>query len=203
MKKAYFCIDGFSFKRINDFYKFEHKRHSRLNIAAMETYLRYEIERRFEWKSDFESLTVEKHFYYSSKTSKISQKDPDFEKSLMNAGYAIHYASRNIFAEWIMARELRKFDIFVLLSTQGEYVDIFRHAKLCNIPSMLIGWESCCRNSAGENSKWKTHKGLVENASYYSPLEKMLNRSNSKAQSLPEIMFETFFPKYPSKIQCG
>jgi hypothetical protein len=200
MRRAYFCIDGFSFKRINDFYKYEHKRHSRLNVAAMETYLRYEIERRFEWKSDFGNLMVEKHFYHPDRNQ---QRDSEFEKNLIISGYNIHYANENIFAEWVIARELRKFDIFILLSTQKKYADIFRQTKICRIPSMLIGWESRCKNSAGRDSKWKTDQHLIENASCYCPLDRILNQSNSKKMPLVEIMFETFFPRYLSAPRCG
>jgi hypothetical protein len=160
----------------------------------METYLRYEIERRFGWKSDFEHLTVEKHFYQPKENL---QRDSDFERNLVGSGYAIHCSSGNIFAEWTVARTLRRFDIFVLLSTQGQHANIFRQTKICRIPSMLIGWESRCKNSAGINSLWKTDKRLIENASNYCPLEKILNQSNSKKQPLVEIMFEQFFPKYP------
>jgi hypothetical protein len=200
MKKAYFCIDGFSFKRINDFYKYEHKRHSRLSIAAMETYLRYEIERRLGWKSDFENLMIEKHFYHQRENP---QKDSDFERSLLDSGYTIHYLSENIFAEWIIARELRKFDMFVLLSTQRQYANIFRQTKICRINSMLIGWESHCKNSAGGSSHWKTDRRLIENAGNYCPLDRILNKSNSKKLPLVEIMFEQFSPKYPSMLQYG
>jgi hypothetical protein len=200
MKKAYFCIDGFSFKRINDFYKYEHKRRSRINIAAVETYLRYEIERRLEWKSDYEHLAIEKHFYQPREKL---QRDSDFERNLISSGYTIHCASENIFAEWIIARALRTFDIFVLLSTQGQYANIFRQTKMCRIPSMLIGWESHCKNSAGGDSQWKTDKRLIENASSYCPLERILNQPVRKKLPLVEIMFEKFFPRYPSAPQCG
>jgi len=229
VKKAYFCIDGFSFKRINDFYRYEHKRRSRLSIAAMETYLRYEIERRFEWKSDFEHLTIEKHFYHPSENperffykSDVKEAILKFERNLTDQGYAVHYAQAanilnpkpndGIFADWVIARELGKFDIFILLSTQGQYVNILRQTKLCEIKSMLIGWDSTCRNSSGETSRWKTDKILVGYASAYCPLERMLNLPNGK-HPLVEIMFEKFFspgfrqpesfPKYPLGQLCG
>ncbi len=209
MKKAYFCIDGFSFKRINDFYKYEHKRRSRLNVAAMETYLRYEIERRFEWKSDIEHLEIEKHFYHPSENPaktffgrEVEEAVRKFERHLVDCGYGVHYAkwanalnpkpNENIFSDWVIANELRKYDIFVLLSTQGQYANILRQTALCKIPSILIGWNSLCRNSAGENSQWKTDKILIGYANAYCPLEKTLNQPNNK-HMFADIMFERFF----------
>jgi len=229
MKKAYFCIDGFSFKRINDFYKYEHKRRSRLNIAAMETYLRYEIERRFEWKSDLENLEIEKHFYHPNENplrdfygGEVKELIRKFEKSLVEFGYAVHYAkcgnvlspkpNENIFSDWMIASELRKYDIFALLSTQGQYASILRQTRLCEIPSILIGWDSVCRNSAGESSLWKTDKTLIGYANAFCPLDKTLNQSGSK-HPFVDIMFEKFFssgfrpfassPRYPLSQQCG
>jgi len=229
MKKAFFCIDGFSFKRINDFYRYEHKRRSRLNVAAMETYLRYEIERRFEWKSDIEHLEIEKHFYHPSENPTktfygraVGEVMLKFEGYLVDCGYVVHYAKRannlkprpneNIFSDWIIANELRKYDIFVLLSTQGQYVNVLRQTTRCKIPSILIGWDSVCRNSAGESSQWKTDKVLIGYASAYCPLDRTLNQCSNE-HPFADIMFEKFFnygsgpfassPKYLLSRQYG
>ncbi|MCL2100652.1 MAG: hypothetical protein FWH22_02925 [Fibromonadales bacterium] len=207
MKKAYFCIDGFSFKRINDFYRYEHRRRSRLNIASMETYLRYEIQSRFEWESDSGNLEIEKHYYYPSESplkgfyrSDVKNAILNFEKNLMELGYIVHYArqgdinpkpNENLFSDWVVANELRKYDVFVLLSTQGQHAGILRQARLCNVPSILIGWESACRNSFGERSRWKTDKTLVGYANAYCALEKTLNRPRRK-NPFTDIMFENF-----------
>ncbi|MDR2999886.1 MAG: hypothetical protein LBU89_01365 [Fibromonadaceae bacterium] len=207
MKRVYFCIDGFSFKRINDFYRYEHKRRSRLNVAAIETYLRYEIQRRFEWKSDSGSLEVEKHFYHPSDNPlrgsfrrDVREAILGFEKNLVKFGYIVHYArqgsilnprpNESLFSDWMIAYELQKYDVFVLLSTQGQHAGILRQAKLCNVPSMLIGWESICKNSSGEQSRWKTDKTLVGYANAYCPLEKMLNHNNK--HPFANFMFERF-----------
>jgi len=214
MKKAYFCIDGFSFKRINDFYKYEHKRHSRLSIAAMETYLRFEITRRLDWNCSPENLDIEKHFYHPSESPQRSFYKNDvkdvmlkFEGKLIDSGYIVHYAQRanalkpkpnkNIFTDWIIARTLKKYDIFILLTTQGQYASIFKQCKMKNI---LIGWESPCKNSIGEDSHWKTDRDLIKHANIYCPLEKMLNRSECP---FADAMFERFYPNYPSSLRYG
>jgi len=215
VKKAYFCIDGFSFKRISDFYKYEHDRRSRLNVGAMEAYLRYEIERRLEWESDFEHLKIEKHYYHpgeSPQRSRIKDALLNFEKSLTDFGYAVHYSQTanigrskpngGMFADWVIANELRKYDIFVLFSTQGQYANILWQTKQCKIPSMLIGWESSCRNSTGEISYWKTDKSLIKYASIYCPLERMLNLPSRK-HPLADAMFVASCPRYPLNQLCG
>ncbi|MDR2584261.1 MAG: hypothetical protein LBC75_12340 [Fibromonadaceae bacterium] len=205
MKKAYFCIDGFSFKRISDFYRYEHRVHSRLNIAAIETYLRFEITRRLDWNCSTEALDIEKHFYHPGESPQIA-----FEKKLIECGYNVHYSGRanildpkpnnNIFTDWIIARALRKYDIFILLTTQGQYANIFKQAKRCNIQSLLIGWDSPCKNSTGRDSRWKTDKKLIGYASIYCPMEKMLNQSESV---FADVMFEKFCPSYPSNLLYG
>jgi hypothetical protein len=196
-------------------------------VAAIEAYLRYEIKRRFEWESDFEHLTIEKHFYHPNESpqrffakSDVRTAILKFERNLIDSGYAVHYAqtvnmakpkpNEGMLADWIIANELRKFDIFILLSTQGQYANILRQTKQCKIPSMLIGWDSFCRNSTGENSHWKTDRILIKYANVYCPLEKMLNLPNEK-HPLVDIMFEKFFsfrkpvayPRYPLNQLCG
>ena len=209
MKKAYFCIDGFSFKRISDFYKYEHKKRSRLNVAAMETYLRYEIARQLKWSCDSEKLDIEKHFYYPGENplkafykNDVKEAILKFERNLAESGYIIHYAqkintlkprpNKNIFTDWIIARELKNYDIFTLLTTQGQYANIFRQIKRSNVKSILIGWDSNCKNSSGKNSLWKTDKTLMGYASIYCPLEKILNQT-SGSHSFSDIMFEKFY----------
>jgi hypothetical protein len=198
MKKVYFCIDGFSFKRISDFYRYEHKRHSRLNVAAIETYLRYEIERRLEWEGSFEHLIIEKHFYHSGKKS---DNTLNFEKNLINAGYIVHYADLNIFANRL-AHEAKKFSLFVLLSTQRQCAKILRKVRRNNISSILIGWDAFCTNSTGHCSQWKTDKVLIRSANIYCPLEKMLNQPSDQ-NPLVEIMFEKFYSTCLLNLQYG
>jgi len=219
MKKAYFCIDGFSFKRISDFYRYEHNRRSRLSVGAIEAYLRYEIERRLEWESDFEHLKIEKHYYHPGESpqrtfykSHIKDALLKFEKNLADFGYEMHYSqmaytgkpkpNEGMFADWVIANELRKYDIFVLFSTQGQYANILWQTKQCKIPSMLIGWNSSCRNSTGENSQWKTDKSLIKYASIYCPLERLLNLPSRK-HPLVDSMFVASCPKYPLTQLCG
>jgi hypothetical protein len=193
----------------------------------MEAYLRYEIERRLEWKSDFEHLKIEKHFYHPGENpqrafckSDVKEAALKFEQNLIGSGYAVHYAqtanmakprpNEGMFADWAIANELRKFDVFVLFSTQGQYANILRQAKQCKIHSMLIGWNSSCRNSAGENSHWKTDKALIKYANVYCPLERMLNLPDKK-HPLADIMFEKSSslqqpgacPRYPLNQLCG
>jgi len=207
MKKAYFCIDGFSFKRINDFYRYEHKRHSRLNIASMETFLRYEMTRRLDWNCSPDNLDIEKHYYHPSDANNSMLK---FEEKLTDCGYNIHYSQRanalkprpnpNIFPDWLIAMELRKYDIFILLTTQGQFSGAFRITKRYEIKTMLIGWDSPCMNSTGWDTRWKTDKDLIGYANIYCPLEKMLNRSDCP---FADAMFEKFYPNYPSSLLYG
>jgi len=222
MKKAYFCIDGFTFKRISDFYKYEHKRRSRLSVAAMETFLRYEIKRRFGWESGIEHLDVEKHFYHPNENPEraryrleVEEAILKFKRALTDFGYNIHYAkyghgnminpkpNENIYSDWLIASQIRKYDVFALLSTQGQYSCLMRQNKLCEIPTILIGWDGACINSTGQPSLWKTDKTLIECANAYCPLERVLNMPNSK-HPFVDIMFERLsFPRYPLNRRYG
>jgi hypothetical protein len=193
----------------------------------MEAYLRYEIERRLEWESDFEHLKIEKHFYHPSENpqrafykSDVKEAILKFEKSLTSSGYAVHYAqmanmakpkpNECMFTDWVVANELRRFDVFALFSTQGQYANILQQTKQCKITSILIGWNSSCRNSTSEYSRWKTDKALIKYANVYCPLERMLNLPKDK-HPLADVMFENILnlqrpgacPRYPLNQLCG
>ena len=228
MKKAFFCIDGFSFKRINDYYRYEHQRRSRLNVAALESYLRYEIANCLNIPSDSQSLSFEKHFYHPSRSPHSFDYKGDFcknmlkfEENLKKANYKIHYSQKTaaigfrpnetLFADSMLAMQLKKFDIFILLSTQGQHAKILQQINASQVPSILLGWNAVCKNSSGMDSKWKTDKLLRKNASVYCQLEKTLNLPKGK-NPLADNMFENFFshycqpefsPRYPSGQRCG
>ena len=220
MKKAYFCIDGFTFKRISDFYKYEHRRRSRLNIAAMETFLRYEIERRFEWKRGIDHLEVEKHFYHPNESPQRIHYRVDvenailkFERALMDSGYGIHYAqygkdftprpNESIYSDWLIAKQLRKYDAFAILTTQGQYTHLLRQNLMCEVPTILIGWEAACVNSSGEPSWWKTDKALINYASTFCPLDRILNKPDT-GHPFADLMFERVsLPRYPLNRRYG
>jgi hypothetical protein len=96
--------------------------------------------------------------------------------------------NKDILTDWLVASALRRYDVFVLLTTQGQYANIFKQTK----PSVLIGWDSVCKNSAGMDSNWKTDKISIGHASVYCPLEKVLNNKHP----LANIMFEKFYSKF-------
>jgi len=205
MIKAYFCIDGFSFKRINDFYKYEHRRHSRLNLSAFESYLRYEMKRRMGISSDVSNLVFEKHFYHPNQDprqcpykSDIGDAILKFESNVVNSNYVMHYAqnsstlnpkpNENLFMDSVVAAKQNRVDIFILLSTQGQYACILKQMKNCGIPSVLVCWNSICKNSYGNSSFWRTDSALRNSANVCCPLEKILNLPNGK-HPIVESMF--------------
>jgi hypothetical protein len=228
MKKAFFCIDGFSFKRMNDYYRYEHQRRSRLNVAALEGYLRYEIASRLNLPSDSKNLVFEKRYYHPSRSPHLFSYKGDickailkFESNLEKANYAVHYSEKAaalgsrpnemLFADSMLAMQLKQFDIFVLLSTQGQHANILQRIKACQIPSVLVGWNAICKNSSGEDSQWKTDKMLRKYASIYCKLEETLNMPKGKLP-FADTMFEKFFshycppefsPRYLLNQRCG
>jgi hypothetical protein len=181
-------------------------------VAALESYLRYEIERSLNFPCDSKNLAFEKHFYHPSRSPHMYPYKGDackailkFENNLKKANYTIHYSQKAVaigvmpnealFADSMLAMQLNKFDIFILLSTQGQHANILQRIKACQIPSVLLGWNAVCKNSSGTDSKWKTDKVLCKHASIYCQLEKTLNLPKGELP-LADTMFEKFFSYY-------
>jgi hypothetical protein len=181
-------------------------------MAALENYLRYEIANNLNLPSDSKSLAFEKHYYHPSRSPRSHSYKGDvckailkFENNLEKANYTIHYSEKvaasgvrpneTLFADSMLAMQLKKFDIFVLLSTQGQHANVLQQMKANQIPSVLVGWNAICKNSSGTDSQWKTDKLLCKYASAYSQLEKTLDLPIGE-HPFADTMFEKFFSHY-------
>ena len=195
MKKSplrlFFFVDGYTLKKVNEFYRFHHPYHSRIDFRSLKNWARHEALRVFAPGSTY--AVMDCHYYHP-------YKDPHmyggtwgfscFERELRFAGYQIHYCDQvgpegvrpnmALLEDALLFASYRKMDAVVLLSTQGQYAPLPDRLRMMGLPMLLLGWQF---SYSKENRlvRWKTDPYLQELATFYVAMDRVAERGISAA----------------------
>jgi hypothetical protein len=182
MERTLFYIDGFSFRRINDFYRNESEIQQRLNLDALLPWVRHEV-KSLGFAGD---SSVECRFYSPACDPRLhfwegQQATIRFEDRLCRAGFEVHYKEQsegplrpNLQQERDALEELfygERIGLFVLFSTQKDYARLLRALSEQEVPQMLVGWEAQCHSKAGKPIYWRPDPELRKATRHYSHFE--------------------------------
>jgi hypothetical protein len=202
MQRVLFFVDGFTFRRINDFHRDEACRPSRINVAGLDAWLRDEIARRPGLCDG--PFVVEKRFYHPAADPRMGFfgtqgriRSLNFEQKLSDAGFQVLYTpfkqveslkpnfrlASDALAE---ARSPRRPPaLFVLLSTQRHFAQLLLDMGALGVPCLLIGWQANCRCRDGRPILWKTDEGLRACAPHYTHFEHVLQKDSRLLIRIP------------------
>jgi len=181
-----FYIDGFTLKKVNDFYRKHHPFHSAINFIGLRNWARQQAIRLFDPPKKY--ATMECHYYHPYKdprtNSEAKQGMVNFERELHYAGFQIHYLQNadcmgnrpnmDMISDATLFSSYRKVDAVILLTTQGQYSPLPGKLNDMGIPTLLLGWNFCYEK---ENRwvHWKTDSLLKNNSAYYIAMEQVAN----------------------------
>ena len=199
-----FFLDGYTLKKVNDYYRNVHRFHSTLDFRSLRSWVEMQAIRYFEGEH-YRELEMESHYYHPYKQPRIYTQEHDgifrLEETLKAAGYTVHFNKRPIhdgigpnialMEDAMLFAMYRKMDAVILLSTQGEYAPLPDKLRLMGIPTLLLGWNFIYPKS-GRNVHWKTDTYLQRTCAHYVAMEKIVDRSNNEKASrgfffMPEI----------------
>lgn len=179
-----FFLDGYTLKKVNEYYLKYHRYHARLDFKALKGWVRdYSV--RLLGKEAC-PVEVEAHYYHpyvrSTDVAEMSLGDgmDRFEKQLTLAGFEFHYnrpedvdkmgPNMQLVEDAYLYAFYHKIDVLVLLSTQGQYSTLPERLKREGVPMLLLGWNFMYEK---DNMKvcWKTDPGLRELSGYYVAME--------------------------------
>lgn len=178
-----FFIDGFTLKKVNEYYRFFHPFRSRLDFKGLKNWVKSEALNVFR---PSRPVSWETHYYHPYlNPSKRSWHTPGilrFEQQLLDAGMQIHYSEKVLDAnrpnmalqdDAVIFSCYSKINAIVLLSTQGQFSSLPERVGAYNVPVLLLGWNfSYCRN---ENwVRWKTDSRLRFKSSYYVAMDRVI-----------------------------
>ncbi|MBO7059695.1 MAG: NYN domain-containing protein [Fibrobacter sp.] len=183
-----FFIDGFTLKRVNEYYRFYHPYKSRLNFKGLKSWVKAEAVQVFHPKG---RVSMEAHYYHPYKDPKTRGWHTTgilrFEQQIAEAGMQVHYSENHLDNQYnpnmallddaVVFSCYHKLDAIVLLSTQGQYATLPERVARFKVPVLLLGWNfSYLKNDALVT--WRTDMELKDRSSYYVAMDKVVENLN-------------------------
>lgn len=183
-----FFLDGYTLKKVNDYYRNHHRYHSALDFRGLKSWVLLQVQKYFNKANRV--VALESHYYHPLRNPHIHGYGMGgvlrLEYELLNAGYQVHYSDRveengrlgpnmGLIEDAQMFAAYCNMDAVVLLSTQGQYAPLADRLRLMGIPVLLLGW-SFKYNKEEKSVHWKTDTCLRENCAHYVAMEKVLDR---------------------------
>ena len=183
-----FYIDGFTLKKVNDYYRNHHPLHAAVDFIALRNWARQQAIRLFDPPKKY--AIMECHYYHPYKDPKRSgaqrQGMMNFERELRHAGFQIHYLQEvgdagnkpnmDMISDATRFACYREVDAVILLTTQGQFSPLPGRLKGMGIPTLLLGWNFCYEKES-RLVHWKTDSLLKSRSDYYIAMEQVANKN--------------------------
>ncbi len=181
-----FFVDGFTLKKVNEYYRFFHPYHTRLDFRGLRSWARHEALKLFSPKSSF--CTMECHYYHPYKrpgdyASACGLKG--LERELHHGGFNVHYAESvgndrftpnlGLIDDALMFAAFGRMDVAVLFSTQGQFSIFPERLRSVGVKTLVLGW-NFAYPKADRWVNWQTDSGLRESCDYYVAMEHIANK---------------------------
>jgi len=187
--RVFLFVDGFTLKKVNDYYRFHHPLRTKLDFRALKNWARREALRVFAPESRYALMDC--HYYHPDRNPRLyggSHGLSCFARELRYAGFQIHYSEQvgpdgikpnmALLEDALLFASYRKMDAVVLLSTQGQYAPLPDKLRMMGLPMLLLGW-NFQYVSENRNVKWKTDPYLQELSTYYVAMDRVVDRGES------------------------
>ena len=183
-----FYIDGFTLKKVNEYYRNYHPFRSAINFVGLRNWAREQAIRLFDPPRKY--ATMECHYYHPYKDprtlSGTKQGMINFERELHFAGFQIHYLKNpnipgnrpntDMVNDAALFASYRESNAVVLLTTQGQFSPMPEKLRSMGIPTLLLGWNFSYEKD-NRCVHWKTDSLLREKSTYYIAMEQVANRN--------------------------
>ncbi|MHB9292302.1 hypothetical protein Holit_01398 [Hollandina sp. SP2] len=187
--------DGYYFYKVSNYYKYEHKRKSRISISGLHDFIRNEIASIMAIDDLRHCQIIDAHYFRGRSSARDMgekvQSERIFEDILMRENIVTHYlplryGENNTWQEkgidvWLAleAYELaiyKRFDILVLVAGDGDYVPLVRKLNTLGTRVMLICWDYSYYNENGALAETKTSRQLLDEVFYPVLMHERINR---------------------------
>jgi cold shock CspA family protein/uncharacterized LabA/DUF88 family protein len=172
--------DGYYFYKISNYYKYEHKKNSRISIGGLHEFIRNEIAVLTD--IDIRKCQIIDAHYFKGRSSAKElgekvQSERIFDDILMRENIVSHYLPLRYAGEGSIAQEkgidvwlaleayelaiYKHFDILVLIAGDGDYVPLVRKLHTLGTQVMLLCWDFSFHNENGDLVETKTSRQLL------------------------------------------
>ena len=182
--------DGNYFLHVSNYYKYSHERKNRLSVAGLHRFIRSHAA---DLCNSAEHLChiVDAHYFRgrvnafenrnTENGSEILYYERLFDDMLHAEGITTHYlpvrtesdGSRHekgidvlLALEAFELAFYKKFDILVLIASDGDYVPLVKKLNALGVRVMLLSWDFEYTNAAGKTNVTRTSQALLEECTY-------------------------------------
>ncbi len=210
LKRIGVFYDGNYFFRVSSYYAYGHERKSRLSISGLHDFVRQQI--AMEEDSDPKLCQIVDAHYFRGRLSaaEASQRgdtlywDRVFDDILMSEGVTTHYlpvktieggAKQEKGIDVLLAVEAletafyKKFDVVVLIASDGDYVPLIRKLNTLGTRVMVLSWDFEYTDDQGRRFTTRTSQDLLEEVSYPIAMHEIINNRLRKNEPLVNNMF--------------
>ena len=181
--RVFFLVDGYTLKKVNDYYKFHHPFRTKLDFRAVKNWARQEALRVFD--PTLRYAEMECHYYHPYKdphTYCSTHGISCFERELRFAGFQIHYCEQvglegvkpnmSLMEDAITFATYSNMDVLVLLSSQRQFAPLPDRLGAFGVKTLLLGWNfSYVKDD--RHVVWKTDQALQEHSTFYVAMDRV------------------------------
>lgn len=205
--------DGSYFTHVSNYYNYVHPHRRRLHIGGLHDFVRHMVAEK-EGTTDNLVHIIDAHFFRGRFSAKDANEKPNqlyydrvFDDVLMYNGVQTHYLpvkdlmgrKREKGIDVLMALEtlelcmLKRYDVVVLIASDGDLVPLVRKIHGLGCKTMLLGWDfEYTDEQSGETVTTRTSSDLWNNVTY--PLE-MSDLVEEGLSSSDEVVLDMFVAK--------
>ena len=202
-----FFLDGFTLKKVNDYYMLHHRFHSKLDFRSLKVWVGQQSLKFFE-DGNYRDLELEAHYDHPFKTPHILPQFHEgtirLEFELQSAGYCVHFnrsspkdgeigPNMSLMEDALLFAMYHKIDAIVLFSTQGQFAPLPDRLRLLGIPTLLLGWDFSYPK-AKRVVRWKTDPYLRDNCAHYVAMEKIVDQNPNSSTGPSGFFFQSEHP---------
>ncbi|HMN91014.1 MAG TPA: NYN domain-containing protein [Saprospiraceae bacterium] len=209
--------DGNYFLHVSNYYNYDHPRRKRLSISGLHEFVRHQTAQE-EGNDVRLCQIVDAHYFRGRLTAQeASQRgnvlyyDRVFDDILMSEGITTHYLPLRSFGGrreekgidvWLAleAFELaiyKKFDVLVLIASDGDYVPLVRKLNTLGTRVMVLSWDFEYTTPTGTKLVTRTSQDLLEEVSYPIAMHEVIDNRLKRNEPL----ITNLFVPYESKKQ--
>src|SRR5574344_285150 len=146
-------IDGFTFRKVNEYYKIHHVRHSCINFIGFRQWVKREVLHVFHPAGC--CVALEAHYYHPFEDPRKGGSvhyagTLQLENRLAEAGIQMHYNAVNgesalkpnpdLIDDALIFAAYHKIKAAVLVTTQGQYASLPSDLRRLGVSTILLGW---------------------------------------------------------------
>ena len=178
--------DGQYFYHVNNYYNYQHERKARISIRGLHEFIRKEVSLESGYDKRLCQI-VDAHYFRGRHSAQKSYEmnllfsERILDDILMNENVITHYlplkySKSGVPQEkgidvWLAleAYELaiyKRFDILVLIASDGDYVPLIRKLNTLGSQVMLLSWDYKYVDHLGKEKETRTAQSLIDEVSY-------------------------------------